>query len=51
MVNVKDKLISADVTLLIGEKLFHIMQRNKEISQLTGKAYKDSDYTVMIAIV
>jgi len=27
-VNVKDKLISADVTLLVGEKLFHVMQRN-----------------------
>ena len=54
------------ITLLVGEKLFrviyytpgrgkivplNIIYLNKETSQLAGKCYKDSDYTLVIAIV
>jgi len=43
------------ITLLIVEKLFHIVWWcnwvNDQTSQLTGKAYEDSDYTVVITVM
>ena len=36
------------VTLLVGGKLCHI---TNQTSQCAGKAYRDSDYTVVIAIM
>ena len=39
------------ITLLVGEKLFHIMYINNQTSQLAGKAYEGFDYIIMIAVM
>jgi len=39
------------VTLLVGEKLCPVIKLNNQASQLAGKAYEASDYTIVIAVV
>jgi len=39
------------MTLLVGKKLFHIMDDVIEISQLAGKAYEYSDHIIVITVM